>query len=155
MKNMKSIFCKYKVVYKFCFSKNSEYKLVEFNEKDFVFHADEKLGDIYEKLDDENLVDFINNLELSDGILKFSLVNVNSVNNVNEEKKYVLNLQKPNKQIWFSSPFSGPQRFEYYTDLSDKNNYWLNKHNKKELQKLIMDEVNEFLNKEKKSGIKI
>ena len=29
------------------------------------------------------------------------------------KKYYVLNKQTPNKQIWLSSPVSGPSRFEY------------------------------------------
>ena len=37
-------------------------------------------------------------------------------------KVYVLNKQTPNKQLWLSSPFSGPQRYEYNMDSGQ----WLN-----------------------------
>jgi frataxin len=30
-----------------------------------------------------------------------------------KEHRYVLNKQPPNKQIWFSSPISGPKRFDW------------------------------------------
>lgn len=154
MKKMKTVFLRNKSS-KFCSLNSVDFKLLDLSEKEFIIKAEAKLSEIYERLDVEELIDFINNLELSDGILKFSLVN-NSINqNSKEEKKYVINLQKPNRQIWFSSPFSGPQRFEYYKKLLDDKNYWLNKHNKLELEFLIVDEVNNFLINEKKTNLKL
>ena len=38
------------------------------------------------------------------------------------KKFYVLNKQTPNKQIWLSSPISGPSRFEYSEDGKWKQN---------------------------------
>ena len=35
---------------------------------------------------------------------------------MHDERAYVLNKQTPNKQIWLSSPLSGPQRFEFDSD---------------------------------------
>lgn len=154
MKIMKTVILRNKSS-KFSSLNSVDFKLIDLSEKEFIIKAEAKLSEIYERLDVEELIDFINNLELSDGILKFSLVN-NSINqNSKEEKKYVINLQKPNRQIWFSSPFSGPQRFEYYKKLSDDKNYWLNKHNKLELEFLIVDEVNNFLINEKKTNLKL
>lgn len=36
----------------------------------------------------------------------------------NSETIYVLNKQPPNEQIWLSSPFSGPKRFEWNFELN-------------------------------------
>lgn len=39
---------------------------------------------------------------------------------------YVINKQPPNKQIWLSSPVSGPKRFDYVVPaegLEDKDHY--------------------------------
>lgn len=40
----------------------------------------------------------------SDGVLNIEM---------RGKKYYVLNKQTPNKQIWLSSPISGPSRFEF------------------------------------------
>ena len=33
---------------------------------------------------------------------------------------YVINKQPPNKQIWLSSPVSGPKRYDYVSTAEDK-----------------------------------
>lgn len=43
-------------------------------------------------------------LHLSDGVLNIHLSN---------GKAFVINRQTPNKQIWYSSPVSGPARFNF------------------------------------------
>ncbi len=45
---------------------------------------------------------------------------------------FILSKQTPNQQIWFSSPISGPARFDYMEEL----NIWKNKHND-DLAKLL------------------
>ena len=35
-----------------------------------------------------------------------------------DNRTYVLNKQPPNKQIWLSSPLSGPKRYDYVTPAS-------------------------------------
>ena len=39
---------------------------------------------------------------------------------------WVINKQTPNKQIWWSSPISGPRRFAY--DVADKKWHWTRDH---------------------------
>ncbi|KIY63668.1 Frataxin [Cylindrobasidium torrendii FP15055 ss-10] len=46
-------------------------------------------------------------VEYSSGVLTLS---------VGEHGTYVINKQPPNKQIWLSSPHSGPKRYDYMTD---------------------------------------
>lgn len=56
----------------------------------------------------ESLLDVLGNpsyeVEYHSGVLTLSL---------GEHGTYVINKQPPNKQIWLSSPFSGPKRYDY------------------------------------------
>ena len=67
-------------------------------------------------------------MDLSNGILKIDLKN---------NKAYIINIQKNNKQTWLSSPFSGPKWFEYI------NNERVDIHNNKiKLYELLNSEFN-------------
>jgi len=48
---------------------------------------------------------------------------------------YVINRQTPNKQIWLSSPKSGPKRYDFV------NNQWIYKHDGKTLHELLNNEI--------------
>lgn len=50
---------------------------------------------------------------------------------------WVLNKQTPNRQIWWSSPLSGPLRFEYDPALQQ----WVTTRGRKELFTLLAEEV--------------
>ncbi|KAG7308262.1 hypothetical protein JYU34_006941 [Plutella xylostella] len=55
---------------------------------------------------------------------------------------YVINRQTPNKQVWLSSPTSGPKRY----DLVLKNGgYWLYKHDGITLHQLLQTEISEIV----------
>ena len=54
---------------------------------------------------------------------------------------YVLNTQTPNKQLWLSSPKSGPYRFDLI------NNKWVYKHTGETLHDLLTKEFSQFYNK--------
>ena len=93
----------------------------------FINLVDKSLTNIFESIIDKNY-NFIEDLDLSNGILKIDLKN---------NKTYIINIQKNNKQIWLSSPFSGPKRFEYI------NNEWVDIHNNKiKLYELLNTEFN-------------
>ena len=77
----------------------------------------------------------VDNLQLSDGVLKISFKN---------GKHYVLNIQRPNLQIWLSSPLSGPQRFQ----LNTADGTWGNIRNKKCLLTILQEEFNQILKSE-------
>ena len=97
------------------------------NLSSFINLVDKALNNIFESISTKNY-NFIEDLDLRDGILKIDLKN---------NKSYVINIQKNNKQIWLSSPFSGPKRFEYI------NNEWVDIHNNKiKLYELINSEFN-------------
>lgn len=48
---------------------------------------------------------------------------------------YVINRQMPNKQIWLSSPKSGPKRYDFV------NSQWIYKHDGKTLHELLNNEI--------------
>ncbi|KZT06385.1 Frataxin [Laetiporus sulphureus 93-53] len=49
-------------------------------------------------------------VEYSSGVLTLKL---------GENRTYVINKQPPNKQIWLSSPISGPKRYDYVESADD------------------------------------
>ncbi|XP_002732770.1 frataxin, mitochondrial-like [Saccoglossus kowalevskii] len=54
---------------------------------------------------------------------------------------YVINKQTPNKQIWLSSPSSGPKRYDYI------NGRWIYKHSGEALHDLLSLEFSAILNR--------
>lgn len=52
---------------------------------------------------------------------------------------YVINKQTPNKQIWFSSPFSGPKRYNFVQGV------WIYKHDGVSLHQLLTRELQSAL----------
>ena len=112
----------------FCFSTNTLTK--------FISKVDSTLNKIYDEIDKKEY-SFIDNISLEEGVLTI---------NLKEDKTYVINIQKPNKQIWLSSPFSGPRRFEF----NEANNKWIDIHNSNNsLLSLISKEINEEIIKRK------
>lgn len=59
---------------------------------------------------------------------------------VNKDNTFVVNKQTPNRQIWLSSPISGPMRF----DLSAEGK-WIEKFTKVELKELVTKELHQLL----------
>jgi len=53
---------------------------------------------------------------------------------------YVINKQTPNRQIWISSPVSGPKRYNF--DISKKN--WINTRHGHELREFLRKELKEL-----------
>lgn len=64
----------------------------------------ERLLDELENLSDE-LPERIPDIELTQGVMTLEVAGLGT---------YVINKQPPNKQIWLSSPVSGPNRFDLY-----------------------------------------
>lgn len=61
---------------------------------------------------------------------------------------YVINKQPPNKQIWLSSPISGPKRFDWcsLTDAAGgkaggESNSWIYTRDGSSLSELILEEL--------------
>ena len=97
----------------------------------FINLVTKSLEKIFNSID-ENNYPFIKNIELNDNILTIDLKG---------DKTYILNINKINKQLWLSSPFSGPKRFEY----DKKTNQWLDINNKINLFKILNNEFNNLL----------
>ncbi|XP_060570814.1 frataxin, mitochondrial-like [Ruditapes philippinarum] len=53
---------------------------------------------------------------------------------------YVINKQTPNKQIWFSSPISGPKRYDFVEGI------WLYNHDGSKLHDLLNEEISQAIN---------
>lgn len=49
----------------------------------------------------------------------------------------MINKQSPNRQIWWSSPVSGPKRYDYDTDTSR----WINTRDKHLLSEILKSEI--------------
>lgn len=54
---------------------------------------------------------------------------------------YVINRQTPNRQIWLSSPTSGPKRYDFI------NGQWIYKHDGKSLHELLNNEIPSIVKK--------
>nr|CAX75235.1 Frataxin homolog, mitochondrial precursor [Schistosoma japonicum] len=50
---------------------------------------------------------------------------------------YIINRQAPNKQLWLSSPISGPKRYDYVPSVC----LWIYKHDGKSLHSLLSEEI--------------
>ena len=110
-------------------SANSSTKLT--NEEEFIKISSHFLEDLFEKIEaleiDRLETDFV------EGVLK--------VNFLKSRQNYIINIQRPNLQIWFSSPISGPQRYEY--NIIKKT--WNNIRNDIDMLSLLQEEFNSIL----------
>ncbi|KAK6504619.1 Mitochondrial chaperone Frataxin [Arthrobotrys musiformis] len=90
--------------------------------------ADETMDDIFTKL--EELAEEVEkgiDVEFSAGVLTLDTPN----------GTYVINKQPPNKQIWLSSPVSGPKRYDWI----EAEGQWVYSRDKSTLSALLTEEV--------------
>jgi frataxin len=101
---------------------------------------------LYEKVADtamEELLDRLQNIVDSHGDLSLE-VEYNSgvlTLDLNQYGTYVINKQPPNKQIWLSSPVSGPKRFNF--DATTRQ--WVDSRDGQLLEALLNEELNTSL----------
>ncbi|KAI0762778.1 hypothetical protein C8Q74DRAFT_1206936 [Fomes fomentarius] len=62
---------------------------------------------------------------------------------------YVINKQPPNKQIWLSSPFSGPKRYDYVTEQDE----WVYSRDGRSLNDLLNQELSDALERKVDLGL--
>ncbi|KAM0676323.1 Mitochondrial matrix iron chaperone [Gurleya vavrai] len=93
-------------------------------------HADKILLKIYNLFDSQRYKHSINE---SDGNIEYSVADIGT---------YVINKQPVNRQIWTSSPLTGPKRFDIRKDLM-----WFDKKNNIELKRYLENEINQIHNK--------
>ncbi|KNG50100.1 arabinogalactan endo-1,4-beta-galactosidase [Stemphylium lycopersici] len=79
-------------------TKPTEISIEEFHER-----ADYYLGELVQRLEEAQENDPAIEVDYSAGVLEVTF----------QENTFVLNKQPPNKQIWLSSPISGPKRFDW------------------------------------------
>ncbi|ONH66686.1 Frataxin, mitochondrial [Cyberlindnera fabianii] len=92
--------------------------------------SDEYMENLFEQLEyiSEDFPEASVEVEYSQGVLQLDVPPLGS---------YVINKQPPNKQIWISSPVSGPDRF----DPIDGN--WISLRTKRSLGEVITEELRE------------
>lgn len=64
--------------------------------------------------------------------------------NLGAKGTFVINKQTPNRQIWWSSPISGPRRFH----LDDTQSNWVSTRNGEELMTVLEQELQQLLGSE-------
>ncbi|EMD69362.1 hypothetical protein GGP41_004645 [Bipolaris sorokiniana] len=84
-------------------SQETPAKATDISMQEFHERADHYLGELQQRLEEAQENDPAIEVDYSAGVLE-----VTSQNNT-----FVLNKQPPNKQIWLSSPISGPKRFDW------------------------------------------
>ncbi|KAF3765759.1 Frataxin [Cryphonectria parasitica EP155] len=76
----------------------------ELSDEDYHDLADEYLEAIQDRLEEVAEANDQVDIEYSAGVLNVTFPTIGT---------YVINKQPPNKQIWLSSPISGPKRYDY------------------------------------------
>jgi len=61
--------------------------------------------------------------------------------NLGHSGTYVINKQPPNKQIWLSSPISGPKRYDFH----EESRTWVYSRDNKTLDELLSEELSTIL----------
>lgn len=106
----------------------------QLSEADYEILADETLDsltEIFEDLPEKFDLDPDYDVTLNNGVL--------TVKVSNSWGTYVINKQVPNKQIWLSSPKSGPKRYDYIDGV------WIYKHDNSTLHNLLNKEVSDAI----------
>lgn len=92
-----------------------------------VDEALEQMHDSLMDLGEDQLPDY--DIELASGVLTFDLGESKGI--------YVINKQTPNRQIWLSSPISGPKRYDY----DSERKAWINTRDGHDLASLLDVEI--------------
>uniref|UniRef100_A0A182Q5D2 ferroxidase n=1 Tax=Anopheles farauti TaxID=69004 RepID=A0A182Q5D2_9DIPT len=94
----------------------------------------ESLVDYFEQIIDETSTLKNPDVTYGDGVLTVSFGEPYGT--------YVINRQLPNRQIWLSSPTSGPKRYDFIPDKRTVNEgYWLYRHDSVTLHELLQQEI--------------
>lgn len=102
----------------------------------------ESLSDkISELIDDDSNLEGAD-ITLSDGVLTINLGQKHGI--------YVVNKQTPNKQVWMSSPISGPMRFDLVLGSEGKSDIWVYSHTGQSLHQVLDSELGTIFNLETK-----
>ncbi|KAI0214327.1 Frataxin, mitochondrial [Lamellibrachia satsuma] len=104
------------------------------SERDFEYICEEtldSLNDAFEDLAESDLTPEDYDVLFASGVL--------TVRIGGRHGTYVINKQTPNKQIWLSSPISGPKRYDF------KDGTWIYKHDGVSLHNVLTAEMSSML----------
>ncbi|XP_013109707.2 frataxin homolog, mitochondrial [Stomoxys calcitrans] len=93
----------------------------------------------------EQLMESIDNIPGSDLAYSDGVLTVN----LGEHGTYVINRQTPNRQIWLSSPTSGPKRYDFVGESSGATGKWIYRHNSQSLHELLQLELQKVFETQK------
>jgi frataxin len=110
---------------------SSDHHISEIDYETIVDETLESLTDTFETLLDKHKLP--SDITYSNGVLTVEL---------DKYGTYVINKQTPNKQIWLSSPFSGPKRYDFI------NQSWIYKHDGISLHRLLNKEISNVFKKD-------
>jgi len=114
----------------------------ELSTESYHSFSDATMDTLLESL--EELLDELGNpsyeVEYHSGVLTLTL---------GDNGTYVINKQPPNKQIWLSSPFSGPKRYDY----SPTEDSWVYSRDGRALGDLLDTELSTALERTVKLGL--
>nr|XP_027195449.1 frataxin homolog, mitochondrial-like [Dermatophagoides pteronyssinus] len=112
------------------FSSSSSKELDEKTYEELVNKTLDSLNDhfeqFFEQIDDKNC-----DITFNNDVLTVSL---------GSKGVYVINRQTPNRQIWLSSPISGPKRYDYI------DGEWIYRHDGQTIQQLLQKEMKQLFN---------
>ncbi|XP_023300067.2 frataxin homolog, mitochondrial [Lucilia cuprina] len=99
------------------------------------------LNDYFEELLES--VDTIpgSDIAYSDGVLTVKLGS--------EHGTYVINRQTPNRQIWLSSPTTGPKRYDFVGPATGESGKWVYRHTGQSLHELLQHELQMIFKEQK------
>jgi len=83
------------------------------SEKDFLLRSEQSLHEIVDIAESLEEYADIMDVSYSQGVVSINIDKIGS---------WVINKQAPNRQIWWSSPFSGPRRYEF---IGNENGKWV------------------------------
>ncbi|QCD97197.1 frataxin, mitochondrial isoform X2 [Vigna unguiculata] len=106
------------------------------DENEFHRLADSTIHSVQEKLEDYGDLVEVDGFDIDYGndVLTVKLGDLGT---------YVLNKQTPNRQLWLSSPLSGPSRFDWDRDTKA----WIYRRNKANLYKILEGELEQLCGK--------
>ncbi|WVZ07832.1 hypothetical protein V8G54_021178 [Vigna mungo] len=106
------------------------------DESEFHRLADSTIHSVQEKLEDYGDLVEVDGFDIDYGndVLTVKLGDLGT---------YVLNKQTPNRQLWLSSPLSGPSRFDWDQDTK----VWIYRRNKTSLYKILEGELEQLCDK--------
>lgn len=113
---------------------SDEPQLTKAEYEDFADETLDSLTEMFEDIQERLDVDKEYDVSFNSGVLTVKISK--------SWGTYVINKQTPNKQIWFSSPKSGPKRYDY------QDGRWIYKHDGSVLHELLTKEISEALGQE-------